>query len=204
MNAEYRSASRDYLQRAQNLLRDDNAPSLFYAAFELRCGVEARMREYLEVAEDISEKRKQGWEVVKLGKDIERAFEVGDKIVQLIFHGAGNTEVCIYHTPVSSKLQKQAKQLGDYMHALKVHRKPEDPWWKSFRLLLEETRRGLAIATTGTLLGPLLLGPDRKTTKMHHELEIDPLADELVLKIGKEKGNVKLQVRYLDALPGNT
>jgi len=75
----YGIASRDYLKRAQKCLNRGDCESLFYAAFEIRCGVEARMQEYLEVQKHIAKKKRQGWQVVKLARNIEDAFRLGDK-----------------------------------------------------------------------------------------------------------------------------
>lgn len=160
------------------------------------------MQEYLEVAEDISEKRKQGWRIAELGKTLEGAFKLGDRIVQVDFEDTvSGRQWTIYHTPVSSKLQKQGKQLGNYLHAMKTYRKPDDPWWYSFKSLLGETCEGLAIATKGTLLGPPLFRPDGKTLDTHHELGIDPLADEAMTLIGRVGGDIRLGVKYLNNLP---
>jgi hypothetical protein len=202
MNTSYRSSSRDYIKRAQQLLKSGNSESLFYAAFELRCGIEARMQEYLEVADDISEKKKQGWKIAELGKNLERAFKLGNKIVQLNFEDAVSSNQCtIYHTPVNSQLRKQGQQLGNYLHAMKGHRKLDDPWWKVFKSLLDETCNGLSIATKGTLLGPPLFQPDGRTVKTHHELEVEPMVDEAMKKIGRVGGHIRLRVEYLADLP---
>jgi hypothetical protein len=47
--------SRSYLKRARQRLDEGYPESLFYAAFELRCGVESRMKEYLDAQDHISE-----------------------------------------------------------------------------------------------------------------------------------------------------
>jgi hypothetical protein len=204
MKTPYRCGSRAYLNRARELLKTESFESLFYAAFELRCGIEARMQECLEVAEDISEKKKKGWKIAHLGKNIQKAFKVGDKIVQLTFQDKTSTKRCtVYYTPVTVKLQKQGQQLGDYLHAIKKFRKADDPWWTSFKTLLEETCEGLTLATKGTLFGPLLLGPDGKTTKLYHEMEIDLLADEMILAISSDGENFYLNIQYLDSFPVN-
>lgn len=198
----YRSSSRDYLKRARHLLSRGDCESLFYAAFELRCGIEARMQEYLEIAEEISEKKKQGWKIAELGKNLEKAFKLGGKIVQLTFENVASGKQCrIYHTPVTAELRKQGQQRGNYLHATKVYRKPDDPWWVSFKTLLDETCEELAIATKGTLLVPPLLRPDGKTFKTHHELEVDSQADEVMREIGRTRENIFMEVEYLDKLP---
>ncbi len=198
----YSSGSRDYLKRARQLLNTGDSESLFYAAFELRCGIEARMQQYLEIADEISEKKKQGWKIAELGKNLEKAFKVGDKIVQLTFEDTATGKQCrIYHTPVTTELRKQGQQLGNYLHAMKVYRKPDDPWWNSFKSLLNEACEKLAIATKGTLLGPPLLRPDERTFKTHEELEVDVLVDEAMREIICAKRNIKIGVKYFDRLP---
>jgi hypothetical protein len=202
MNTSYRSSARDYLKRAQRLLGEGNFESLFYAAFELRCGIEARMREYLEIAEDISEKKKLGWKIAELGNNLEKAFRLGDKIVELIFEDMASSKICrVYYTPVSSRLQQRAKGLGDYLHAMKQYRKPEDSWWKSFRLFLDQTCKELADATKGTLLGPPLMRADGKGIKTHIELEVNLATDEVMRAIALNKGNIKMRACYFDELP---
>lgn len=202
MNTPYRIGSRDYLGRAEKLLNDGARESLFYAAFELRCGTEARMHEYLEVADEITEKKKQGWQIAKLGNNLERAFKLGDRIVQITFENLAAGKQCrIYYTPVSSKLRKHAERMGDYLHASKTYRKLDVGWWKSFRVFLNETTEELSNATKGTLLGPPLLRPDGKTIKTHHELEVDPANDEAMRAITSARASVTMDVQYFDKLP---
>ncbi|MGI2856448.1 hypothetical protein ACRTDR_20040 [Shewanella algae] len=55
----YGVSSKDYLSRAKELIAEDRIESLFYAAFEIRCGIEARMNEYLEVQKHISNKKSE-------------------------------------------------------------------------------------------------------------------------------------------------
>jgi hypothetical protein len=74
----YRSDSRSYLARALGFLKKGRAEDLFYAAFELRCGIEARLQEYLEVQGHLSKKQKQGWRIADLGNKASRAFSTGD------------------------------------------------------------------------------------------------------------------------------
>jgi hypothetical protein len=202
MNNSYRCDSRSHLWRARELLNTGAPAGLFYAAFELRCGIEARMREYLEVAEDISEKRKQGWQIAKLSKDLERAFKVGDKVVEIFVEHSELTEVCkIYYTPVSPRLRKQAEQLGDYLHAMKVHRPQTDKWWDLFRELLNTTCDELALATKGIMLGPPIVSPDRKQMKTHFENGVYPEIDQAIKLIGKVGVQAKLAINYLDKFP---
>ncbi len=56
---DYLVNSRNYLLRARKRLDEKTPASLFYAAFELRCGVESRMQEYLDAQDHISQRRKR-------------------------------------------------------------------------------------------------------------------------------------------------
>ena len=202
MNAPYGIGSRDYLGRAKKLLSDSSCESMFYAALELRCGTEARMREYLEVADEICQKKKQGWQIAKLGNDLERAFKVGDRIVQITFENMTTGKQCrTYYTPVSSKLRKQAECMGDYLHALKTYREPDNDWWKTLRVFLNETFEALSAATRGTLLGPPLFRPGGKRLKTHHEIGVDSASDEAMRTIAGAGATVTIDVQYFDKLP---
>src|SRR5215469_13961894 len=103
----YDITSREYLQRAMARIAEGSQEALFYAAFELRCGIEARMREYLEVWEHISKQKKNGWQIAKLGQDIESAFKTGDKFVRFAVQEQTSERlaICFYHTPVTTRLR---------------------------------------------------------------------------------------------------
>ena len=58
----YGMTARHYLERARARLDENTSEGLFCAAFELRCGVESRMREYLRAQEAVSEGKKNGWQ----------------------------------------------------------------------------------------------------------------------------------------------
>ena len=156
----YKISSRDYLCRARERLASANAEALFYATFELRAGVEARMSEYVEVQRHVSKKLKRGWQIAVLGKGIDRAFKLGDKLARFSYReGVGGDEVFVlYYTPVSKALQRNAQQLGDYLHHQKRFRPDDDEWWVIFRRKLETTLELLHRSCTGTMLGPPLMG----------------------------------------------
>lgn len=77
----YFTSSTDYLDRMKALLDEGSEASLIYAALELRCGVEARLREYIETIGHIPKAQKKEWAVAKLGRSIETAYRSGDKIM---------------------------------------------------------------------------------------------------------------------------
>jgi hypothetical protein len=82
----YGISSRDYLQRAMTRIAEGSSEVLFYAAFELRCGIEARMQEYLHAWDHVSKKKRNGWRIAELGRNIERAFRARDTFVRWAVH----------------------------------------------------------------------------------------------------------------------
>lgn len=56
---EYGVGSRDYLRRAKDLLAQGTPAALFHAAFELRCGIEARLQEYRDAATKVAKLKKR-------------------------------------------------------------------------------------------------------------------------------------------------
>ena len=55
--------SESYLERARKRLDEGTLEGLFYAALELRCGVEARLHQYLEAYKRIALKKKRKWRI---------------------------------------------------------------------------------------------------------------------------------------------
>ncbi|EMM87097.1 hypothetical protein LEP1GSC039_0948 [Leptospira santarosai str. 2000027870] len=48
---------------------------MFYAGFELRCGIEARLFEQIANEKEVSNKTKKGWRFAFLGKEVERVLQ---------------------------------------------------------------------------------------------------------------------------------
>ena len=69
----------NYLDRAKAVFDVRRHQTWFYAAFEIRCGIEARLRNYLKYQEHVSENKKKGWRPAVLAKDIEKVFRIGEK-----------------------------------------------------------------------------------------------------------------------------
>lgn len=199
----YRIGARDYLRRAATLLSQEALPreQLFYAAFEIRCGVEARLQDYLEVRDEVAKKLKSGWEIAKMAAGLERVFESGDTIAQLAYENEKTGEVAysLFYTPVTKRLQEVTGRLGGFLHAKQKLHADGDPYWTDFRVLLEEAREGLATSTTGTLLGMPLLAPGGRL-KLFIEAQPD---DPRTALIGSRKAGDELAVRisYHDVLP---
>lgn len=202
-HSQYKISSRDYLSRARDCLAEGSNKFLFYAAFELRCGIEARMSEYLEVWEHISKKKKKGWRIAEMGRNVEQAFKTGNKIVRWAVHDKETNDliVCLYYTPVTSALKKSGKKLGNYMHSMKRYKASSDQFWIKFRNDLENTYEKLALANTGTLLGPPLLKSSTGQVDMKVELPGEDDSKNLLSPIMASGKEIKVNLSYISHLP---
>src|SRR5690349_8639930 len=132
----YRVTSRAYLARARARLDEALPEPMFYAAFELRCGIQRRMQDYLVAQEQVAEHRRDGWRIPELAKDFETVFRTGDKVVRLVIN-APSGDLALYFTPVTRRLQTMAGRLGKLLHAQNHH--PDDhQWWRDQRQFLEQ------------------------------------------------------------------
>ncbi len=196
---DYKVSSRDYLARARKMLDKGSLESLFYASFELRCGVEARMQEYLEAQKNVSKKKKSGWKIAKLAKSLEKAFKSGDKIIEIkIVSDEDNFQTTIYYTPVSSKLNKLVEKLGEYRHCMKQYKAAGDEWWNRCRKILEETYLELEKANEGILLGPPMV--NKKTGQGYMTVEMPEESKEL-MKIMRSGKTFAFEVKHLRKIP---
>jgi len=143
------------------LIATQDPASLFYAALELRMGVEARLQAYAHANSEVVASLKRGWQIQKLAQGLDKVFKRARDVVQLTYQIPGQTEpfMVLRYTPVTSRLTKIAEKLGDYLH-YRAHRVTrDDAWWEDFRLLVVEGHELLAMATSGELLGPPLWYP---------------------------------------------
>ncbi|MFI8737897.1 hypothetical protein ACIGKM_18460 [Ectopseudomonas toyotomiensis] len=197
----YEITSRGYLGRAIKQLSTGTQESLFYAAFELRCGIEARMRQYLSVWEHVSKKKKNGWQISALDQTIEQAFRTGNKYVRWAVHSkeTGKIKTCIYHTPVTKALKESGEKLGNHLHALKSFKPEDDEWWDKFKDELIFCARGLRTANLGTMIGPAL--KNTKTNQIQMNLEIPPNWATNKIFDAIQGQEMIVHISYPDALP---
>jgi len=148
-------SSRDYLARARARLAEETPAALIYAALELRCGIEARLHEYLDVRHTLP-RRKQGWKVSRLGILMDRTCRDGDRYaeVTIVDPDNGNRVLTVGYTRVTPWLRTAAEQLGDLLHAQDPKKVQRDGWEERTRAFLEQVGDELFKATLGTLLGP--------------------------------------------------
>lgn len=151
----YGTTSRDYLARAKALRANGTSDALFYAAFEIRCGVEARLHEYLAGAAKVATVKKGLWQIRNLAREVEGVFDVYTKAVVATFvHPDTGKKLKIEYTPVTPELKKVGEMLGDFLHFTPAHRDVSKRLLDRLTALVDSGISGLAFATRGTLLGP--------------------------------------------------
>jgi len=192
----YGIASRNYLERAKQRFEEGTNQSLFYAAFELRSGIEARMLEYLKVQRHISKKKRTGWQVAKLARNIEDAFRLGDKDAVLKVREPESKEIIFEarYTPVKRSLRNKAEKLGNYLHNLKKYHPDDGRYWLDLRKLISDGIEELEHANSGRLLGPMLMHPNKK----HMDMKLELLSEEEQEYIKKLQidSNVNMEISY--------
>jgi len=198
----YSVASSAYLKRMKVRMSEDSDEALIYAALELRCGVEARLKEYIWTIEHIPKSQKKEWAVAKLGRSLESAYRTGDKMmVFTITFPEDNAQLQLLYTPVTKRLQDIANRVGDFLHAPRDDHVVESDWWGELRNLLNEAYPLLELANAGELIGlPLLHRPTKKLNMNAVILESDPRYS-LVSRI-KNGSQHMVSVNYIDPIPG--
>jgi hypothetical protein len=196
----YHVSARAYLERARAQLDAATSEGLFYAAFELRAGIQARMQQYVH-AQDIAEHKKDDWRLGNLGRTLENVFQIGDRIAEVAVYDphAGEFIATLYYTPVTSELKKNGERLGEYLHALPQNRRDDDAWWQSTRDFLETIYHQLATACAGTLLAPPLREPGSDKVVVQGEM-FEESHREALQKL-RAGFRFSLRVQYLDELP---
>lgn len=151
----YRTGSRDYLTRARALRTAGESASLLYAALELRCGIEARLHEYLKGASKVATVKRDLWQIRLLGRAVEEVFDTYSKAVAVTFeHPETKAKFVIEYTPVTPRLKKIGEILGDFLHYTPESRLASPEFLKRFEATVDEGIEGLIFATRGILLGP--------------------------------------------------
>lgn len=203
---DYRVNDRAYLARCREQLLTGTKQGIFYAAFELKCAVEARLAEYLEHLDSRGGKRVHPFKIGENARTIQR-LKIGEVIVKMTYRPEDqDIEIPFYHTPVPESLKKFAEATIDGMrHAQTVYRKPDDPWWGETRQKLIENYRLAWIASRGTVPIP----PMYDWSKVGSESV--PLANSIVflypdgvddnIKYFKENSTMDLSVEYLENPP---
>lgn len=151
----YGITARDYLARAKALRASGNPEALLYAALEIRCGIEARLNEYLAGAAKIATVKRGLWQIRHLSREVESIFDVYTKAVVARFvHPETGEKMKIEYTPVTPELKKIGEMLGDFLHFTPAHKSVAAGFIERLTAVVDSGIHGLAFATRGTLLGP--------------------------------------------------
>ena len=192
----------NHLSRAKDLFAkaEKNADCYFYCALELRFGIESRLREYLQYQEHVAAKKKNGWQIASLGKDVEAAFSGCVQEVRVELWSGGFPMIRCKYTPVTPELRRIGEQLGNYLHAPKSEDLRELEQWENFESKLDLGLRLLSYACSGNLLGvPLAERNENKggrTGRMN--LSIPDEQNELLKELLKQRKEVEFKVSYAD------
>ena len=194
-----------HLRRARYQLDSGKSESLFYAALELRFGIEARIQAYLNAREDISKKKKKGWKVASAGRQLDQAFADGLKIVELvIYQQETSQEYPFFHTPIGPDLRTATGRIGDLLHAQKENIPARSPRWEEIR---EELEHVFALSETlaqGTLLAPPLKSPTGLISVDTYYHVSNPIASAFGDEKAFEKGdNLELRIAYHEEMPSH-
>jgi hypothetical protein len=160
-----------FLQRAEQLLEEfdaGNEAAFFYAAFELRMGIEAKLYRTIDAAMGTRNQAHKEYSATKLLKKLAEIDEAALSEGTLRFRPEGDPSASwagLKYTPVTKKLAKAHGKLGGFLHANFFGKHPH--WYrpeksagpqrrtlKDWRELLGEVAEELREANSGTLLAP--------------------------------------------------
>lgn len=200
---KYKIGTRDFLIRAKQRL-DENLPeSLLYAALELRLGIEARLHKYMDAIKDLPNKKRKGWRITDLDKNLENTFRKGNKLVEIMIIDIITKYplAVFYYTPISKELVKKGEKLGELLHAKKIFLTQHDDWFTMTKSFLEDIYGELEIANKGTLLGPPLYNPKigRFDLPIEYFEDYDP--QEILERIGGMGKQIIFKIDYPDEYP---
>lgn len=194
----YSVTSTAYLERARALILEDTARSLFYAALELRCFVEARQDLYLDAQREYARSVPKAWRIGAQGKALEAVFQ-SEKIQHIAWFVNNELILDAYHIPVSNSLRNNAEKLGELLHAQEVHRPADHIWWSETRQKLIQTYELAWKCNQGSLLSPMFLCDGHTVGKLMLKEEVK----KRLLPFLNDGAEGKMVVDYPKSLPAD-
>jgi hypothetical protein len=168
---DYSATSRDHLNRAikhlENFDMNSEVSCLFYAALELRFGIEARLFEYIDATFNSLQMNSsviKEYVAARLLKRLISADEYADKKATLkITSEETHSSTILEYTPVTKELAKMHGKLGEMLHYKFIRNNPnwilkveisgkEGKTLMYYRKFLDEVVVELKEATRGSLL----------------------------------------------------
>lgn len=198
---EYGVTAAAYLVRARQALQSGRTESLFYAALEMRCCIEARQAEYAQALHGYQGTKIKAWRIAETGQKI-RQRSYADRICMVSYKIDGEILATTFHTPVTDELIKIAEAtLGELLHAQARFRPSSDSWWGQTRDRLIRGYHLSWLACQGDSLTPPLWNSQSKS--VHPTLlERHPRNEAFVKRIGNLVGRqLEMQVRYPEQPP---
>jgi len=194
----------NHLGRAKTLFaRGKQKPEhYFYCALELRFGIESRLREYLQYQEHVAEKKKRGWQIAALGREVEQAFSGCVQEVRIDVWSGGFPMVRCKYTPVTPALRGIGEKLGNYLHAPKNDDLRELEQWKDFELILEQGLSLLSYACSGNLPAVTLIESGSKPKQGRLNLSVPEEQNEVLKELFRRKAEILMKVSYCDPAEG--
>ncbi|WP_022673636.1 hypothetical protein [Novosphingopyxis baekryungensis] len=202
MRDDYKVTDRAYLARCRGWIIEGRKAGLFYAAFELKCFLEAKLGEYLENWEGRPLKKVQVHRIKDNVKSLAKQNTMPD-IVRMVFTNEIGLSETYFHTPVPVPLIDYAtKTLDGLRHAQTRYRKPDDIWWQETRNALIENYRRAWFASRGTAPVPPLWRPEDGRGEMPFTfLFPDDEPPSQLFEDSKPGDSYNVEISYLDEPP---
>lgn len=200
----YPTAAQSYLRRARDRILEGTTASLFYAAFELRACIEARVVEYAETLPHIKGKKITSWQLAKAKLALQRA--VPDRRYTVMTIKIGDAQHTVAHTPIPNDVWKNVGKLGDYLHYRHDFDDGDREHLLALAHLVLTVYKDAWIACRGDLIGPLLGRgkPGSQVTTLIRLDSPDALAfNEIIKKAVAEETPAIMGIEYPDELPGD-
>lgn len=149
----YSVRSRDYLARAKRERSANDTARLFYSAFELRAGVEARPHEYRD---DISKKKRDNtWQVRLLKREVENVVDKYEEPLTIHFRDPETGDRLPFrYVPIADELKSIAERLGGYLHCLPTINVRRPKFLAELKALVDRGIPLLSEVVSGDLLSP--------------------------------------------------
>ncbi|WP_421863753.1 hypothetical protein [Motiliproteus sp.] len=193
----YFVSSINYLDRAQDVFDKEDVTTWFYSALEIRFGVEARMREYLEFHKQASEKMKKQYKPAVLDKHIASIFRKGNNEEAIFTINPGSSEsIKLKYTPVTKELIDIVKNLGAYLHAPRDKFIGSDNFWSNLEFYITRGIELLKYANSGELLGIPLINRETNQIEIFSCINKD-LKDKIILQ-GAEEIIIHVEYKNID------
>lgn len=197
---EYDIGSEGYLERARDRILENKAASLFYAALELRCFVEARQDIYLEAQKDYARSIPSRWKIGSQWKAL-RAVTRDHKIQHIHFTFDNGFEYDAYHIPVSESLRNMGERMGDLVHSQSEYYPPDHDWWKTTRDNIIAAYRQAWVCQRGNMLSPVLIAEDKAMGNISLTFRKHCEEDLAALRIMQMNREMTVRVDYPEKPP---